>query len=280
MKKIVLLTLIAAIFIVSNVFANTSDSDIDKLKRATALVVTYFFDKNGDIVCYKVGTGFFVDEPDKRLLVTAFHVVSSDVSKEVEASVATMEINISYGYEPKEEFNPKKPKNFKTIYPLMTDRKYWAIDEENDLIVFDLKDILNVSPKEAIEYVIKKKDLPEVGAFVKTMGHTFGEVYFNLAEGKVTNTGCPLVTNFSNVSHGNSGGCIINEDLQCVGILVTGYESTSIQGSTCSTFIYPLVIKLESSSKGEEKAFNMYFPPDDYKRKVIMGKPNFNFGNK
>jgi hypothetical protein len=280
MKRIITLALFAVLFTGLFVRANASDPDIDKLKRATAIVATYFYDKNYDVVCYKMGTGFFIEDPDKRLFVTALHVVSSDVPEEAESSVTSMEIKISYGYEPKEEVDPENPKNFKSIFSSDTKTKYWAVDEDNDLIVFDLSKTIFVSPKEAMEYLKKKKDLPEVGDFVATMGHTFGVEYFNFAEGKITKTGCPLISNFPNIAGGNSGGCIVNKDYQCVGVLSSGYKTTSIQKSICSTLIYPLVLKLESSSKGEEKTFKEYFPPDDYKGQAIMGAPKFKFGNK
>ncbi len=276
MKKIFLVIFVAIIISALNARTNfIAADDIDKLKKASVIVITLFYDSKDNIIAGKIGTGFFIEDPEDCMLVTAFHVVSDF---DAPTDTKDMEIAISFGYERNEIVNPKNLKNLTSIYPFSGKYdKYYEVDADYDLIVFNLKNILKKKPTDAISLVKKSKDLPSIGDYVATIGHTEGKIFYNFGEGKVTTLqNQNIITNFPNVSFGNSGGCVVNNDYDCIGLLDAKLTSGAlVQFVIPSTYIYPLVLKLQASSKGEEKTLKNYTPSDEYKGQVIIGDPGF-----
>lgn len=274
MKSRVTLFLILVISITYNVFATSGNDIADKLKRASAVVFEVFYDKDNNALGMQLGTGFFIGEPAECKMVTAFHVL--DDSNAPEGTVNTI-IAVSYGYEPSDIFDENNPKNLTVIFPVKNKDKYFQIDVDNDLIVFDLKKILNVIPKEAFDYIKINNDLPRVTDYVATIGHTFGEIYFNFGEGMVTSYKKDyIITNIANVSHGNSGGPVVNNQGMVVGIMdAASKNGVSVQLAVPTTLLYPLVLKLESSSKGDEKSFDQYHSQMGFDNPIIKDKPKF-----
>ena len=235
-----------------------------------------FYDANKEYVGCKIGTGFFVDNPEDFRMTTALHVITSkDESLNAKYSL----IVISYGYEPGENIADNDPKNFTVIYPSKNKDKYWQVDESNDLIVFDLKGILTVEPNNAMDYIKRTKDLPGLGDFAATMGHTVDRPYFNYCEGTVTSTAknkTQIITNFSDVSHGNSGGAVINSDNIVFGVISAGIENgVLVQFASATTSLKSLIDKLKANDKGDTKELNEYISDVKFDDEFITTPPKF-----
>ena len=274
MKQKLLSSLTILLLVASYSYANQMNEVAIKLKESSAVVYTIFYDKSGEILAYKMATGYFIGEKDECLFVTALHAVhETDAPKESKS----MSIFISYGLKVDEEFSLDKPQNFTEIFPSKTNKKYYTIDEDNDLVVFNLKDILKQKPLNSYEdYVQKTKDFPIVYDYIATMGHVGNSVYFNFSEGKILKIETPyFLSNFSNVSVSNSGGAIVTSDNVATGLLlVSNKDKDILQIGVSTTMIHPLILKIRAGLKGEEKSLKECKPDDKFKGQINEGKPN------
>lgn len=273
MKNLTKIVLIVFVLLNKAIFSMPFEDPQDALLKATAIMWVEFYDKNKEFLGYQGGTAFFINDPEDCLLASAFHVVNFD-PESLPENVKYFAIYISYGYSPGENF--KKLKNITKIYPLETNEKYWEVDIDNDLIVFNLKNILKFKPAGALKYITKSKDLPDVGDPVYTMGHPELLVLFNYAEGKVTaKQNNLLITNFPNVAGGNSGGAVINEDNKVSGVLVARVKNgVAIQIVIPSIYLYPLVYKLEASEKGEFTPLEKIKYEGEFKQEIYKELPD------
>jgi S1-C subfamily serine protease len=262
MKKILTFVFLMSLLISSLSYCNFKEqTDIAvNLKKSTLVVVGMFEDGT-----YSVGTGFFIGDKNDGVFVTAFHVVAGAIK-----------VAVDYGIDPDVTYDFNNPVRPTKVYPLETKKQYYWIDKKNDIIIFKVPNQLKIYPKYSLDI---NKSMPSVGSTVYTMGHTDALFFFQYAKGEVTGLyEGYFSTNFPNVSNGNSGGAVVDDNCEVRGMLVLKYLGTSaIQLNVSSEKIYTVYEDVKSGygiAEATESLVNLR-SEDEYHKYILPGLDNF-----
>lgn len=218
--------------------AKEANMIIPKLENSTVVISTQGF----------IGTGVIID--NGRHILTNYHVVSPD------------EKNIYIAIKPKTGNNPAKNSYYKA--------KLLKVDMLKDLALLEMPTQIKQNDIESIKF--GTIDQVKKGINIYTMGHPH-QYYFAFEYGMLTNIlknhkwnrfQADSVLQYSmNSNRGNSGGAIVNEDLELIGI-VAGSDTS---GNNLNFAISLTDIKVFLKSNKDVRI--EYKSPNDYKNDII-----------